>query len=173
MLSREEFFAFAREGRLSTEELYEAYEAYATCPALRKRGAYYCERCGACCRRPWRIEASVYDVQRWISEKRLDILESLEYLPKKGPPQGLSPSEVKSLEIMCAGLLELDEGIASAFAFALAASREGALVVAKNSEGCVYHDGEGCAIYETRPGVCERFPDPGLLKGFAALVQQR
>ncbi len=169
MLSRQEFFALAR-GRLSTEELYSAYEAYVTCPALRNRGAFRCERCGACCRRPWRIEPSVCDVLRWISEKRLDILENLKYAPKRGPPQGLTPGEARSLEMMCS---ELDEGLVATLAFALAASREGALVIAKDAEGCAYHDGSGCAIYETRPEVCVRFPDARLFESLTALVQQR
>jgi Fe-S-cluster containining protein len=170
MLSRQEFFALARDERFSTEELYETYEAYATCPALKGGGAFQCERCGACCRRPWRVEASVDDVRRWISEKRLDILENLQYAPKRGPPQGLAPGEAGSLETMCAGL---PESLVATLAFALAASREGALVIAKNAGGCVYHDGGECAIYETRPGVCARFPDARLFEGLAALVQQR
>jgi Fe-S-cluster containining protein len=171
MLSRQGFFALAREWGFSVEELYMAYEDYLTCPALRQ-GRFGCNRCGACCRRPWRVEASVYDVQRWVSEKRLDILESLEYSPKLGPPQGLTPCEARALEAMCSGLLELDENLAASFAFALAASREGALVVPKGQDGCVYHDGHGCAIYETKPGVCDRFPDARLFEGLAALVQQ-
>jgi len=172
MLSRQEFFALAR-GQFSTEELYSAYEAYSTCPAFRDRDAFHCERCGACCRRQWRIEASVYDVQRWISEKRLDILENLEYMPKRGPPQGPTPCEAKSLEMMCSGLLEFDENLTAMLAFALAASREGALVISKNTDGCIYYDGAGCAIYGTRPEVCARFPDAGLFEGLAALLQQR
>jgi Fe-S-cluster containining protein len=172
MLSRQEFFALAR-GRLSTEELYSAYEAYSTCPALRNRGAFHCERCGACCRRPWRIEASVCDVQRWIVEKRLDIFENLKYAPKRGPPQGLTPREARSLETMCSGLLELDESLTATLAFALAASREGALVIAKDTGGCAYYDGSVCTIYETRPEVCARFPDARLFEGLAALAQQR
>ncbi len=172
MLSRQEFFALARDGRYTAEELYEAYEAYATCPALRNQGAFQCERCGACCSRPWRVEASIEDVQRWISEKRLDILENLIYMPKKGPPQGLTPGEAGSLEMMCAGFCD-DEGFVATLAFALAASREGALVIAKNADGCVYHDGGRCAIYKTRPGVCVRFPDARLFEGLLALVQQR
>jgi len=172
MLSRQEFFALARGRRFSTEELYEAYEAYATCHALRNQGAFQCERCGACCRRPWRVEVSVDDVQRWISQKRLDILENLVYVPKKGPPQGLTPGEARSLEMMCTGPYD-DDGLVAMLSFALAASREGALVIEKNADGCVYHDCGGCAIYETRPGVCVRFPDARLFKGLAALVQQR
>lgn len=170
MLSRQEFFALARGGRFSTEELYSAYEAYATCPAFMKRGVFRCERCGACCRRQWRVEASVHDVRRWISEKRLDILENLKYAPKGCPPQGLTPGEAGSLEAMGSGL---DEDSLAMLAFALAASREGALVIAKDAEGCAYHDGSGCAIYETRPEVCRRFPDSRLFEGLAALVQQR
>jgi Fe-S-cluster containining protein len=158
MMSRQEFFALAR-GRFSTEELYLAYEAYATCPAFRKSGPFYCERCGACCRRTWRIEASVDDLQRWISEKRMDILENLKYAPKEGAPWRLMPHE--------AGLS------GATLDFALTASMEGALVIAKDGDGCVYYDGSGCAIYDTRPMVCARFPDARLFEGFTALVQQR
>ncbi len=166
MLSRQDFFAMAK-GRLSVEELYSAYEAYVTCPALRERGAFQCKRCGSCCRRPWRIEPSVDDVRRWISEKRLDIIENLVYAPKRGPPQGLTPLEAEALEAMCSD----DEYTAATFAFALAASAESALIVAKDLEICSYYDGFGCAIYDTRPGVCARFPESRLFEGLAALVQ--
>jgi Fe-S-cluster containining protein len=171
MLSRQDFFARARRGEYSAEELYPAYEAYVTCPAVSRSKAFACERCGSCCRRPWRIEASVYDVQRWISEKRLDIVRRLEYRPKRGPPKGLTPCEVRSFEMMCDGLLELEESRMASLAFALAASREGAMVMAKGEEGCSYYDGEGCAIYETRPEACARFPDARLFEGLAALLQ--
>jgi Fe-S-cluster containining protein len=171
MLSRQEFFARARNGRYSTEELYSAYEAYMTCPAFGRPGAFRCERCGRCCRRPWRVEASVYDVQRWIAEKRLDIIDSLEYVPKKGPPPGLTPCEMKEFEMICAGLLEQDERLTATLGFALAASREGALVMPRNACGCVHFDGAGCAIYDTRPGVCGRFPDVALFEGLSTLLQ--
>lgn len=173
MLSRQEFFSRARQGPYSTEDLYSAYEAYATCPAFPYDGDFRCERCGSCCRRAWRIEVSVYDIQRWITEKRPDIVESLEYLPKRGPPAGLTPCEVRSLEMMCSGLLEMDESLTARLAFAFGASRDGAMVIPKNDDGCAYHDGAGCTIYDTRPEVCARFPDARLFKGLAALLQQR
>ncbi len=173
MLSRQEFFALARTGDHPTEELYSAYDAYTTCPALPGDGPFRCERCGTCCRRPWRVEASVYDVQRWIAEKRLDIIENLTYMPARGPPRGLTACEVKSLEMMCSGLLEMDESLTATLAFALAASRECSVVLAKNARGCIYYDGTGCAIYGTRPGVCALYPDARLFEGLTALLQQR
>lgn len=173
MLSRQEFFSRARLGPYSTEELYSAYEAYATCPAFPGKGSFSCERCGSCCRRPWRIEISVYDIQRWIAEKRPDIIEALEYMPRRGPPAGLTPCEMRSLEMMCSGLLEMDESRAAGLAFAYGAARDGALVIPKKEDGCIYHDGAGCSIYGTRPTVCARFPDPRLFEGLAALLEQR
>lgn len=173
MLSRQEFFARARRGPYSTEDLYSAYEAYATCPAFPREGEFQCERCGSCCRRPWRVEVSVYDVQRWIVENRLDIIRRLEYMPRRGPPMGLTQCEAKSLEMMCAGILEMEERLAARLAFTFGASRDGAMVIPKNEEGCVYHDGDGCGIYDTRPQVCSRFPDARLFEGLAALLKKR
>lgn len=173
MISRQEFFARARTGPYSTEELYSAYEAYLTCPAFSRDDAFECERCGSCCRRPWRIEASVYDVQRWIEEKRLDIIEGLEYMPKRGPPEGLTPCEAKSLEMMYSGLLELDEELTARASFAFGAAREGAMVMPRDDDGCVYHDGARCAIYDTRPEVCARFPDARLFEGLSTFLKQR
>ncbi len=173
MLSRQEFFSRARRGPYSTEDLYSAYETYATCPAFPREGEFRCERCGNCCRRPWRVEVSVYDVQRRISEKRLDIIRRLEYRPRRGPPAGLTPCETRSLDMICAGILEMDERLAACLAFVLGASRDGAMVMPRNEKGCVYHDGDGCTIYETRPWVCGRFPDARLFKGLAALLKQR
>lgn len=171
MLSRQEFFARARRGKCSTEQLYSAYEAYTTCPALRDNGEFSCARCGNCCRRPWRVEASVYDVQRWIWENRLDIIGELEYSPKKGPPPWLTECEARSMEMMCSELIEYDESLVAVLAFALAAARDNALVVSKKTGECVYYNGSGCSIYSTRPEVCARFPEAGLFKGFAALLK--
>src|SRR5271157_3248247 len=91
--------------------------------------------------------------------------------PEEGPPQGLTPCEMRSMEMMCSWIVELDESLVAMLAFALAASREGALVLPKTGEGCVYHEGSGCSIYDTRPEVCAMFPDLRLFEGFAALLQ--
>lgn len=171
MLTRQEFFSRARRGCGSTEQLYSAYEAYSTCPAVANVNGFQCQRCGNCCKRPWRVEASLFDVQRWVGERRLDIIEALEYKPKRGPPGGLSQCEMKVLEMICMDLLEQDESLFSKLAFMLAASREGAMIVSKKSGQCVFHMNGACAIYETRPEVCIRFPDAGLFKGLAALIQ--
>ncbi|AFC99513.1 Uncharacterized protein family (UPF0153) [Methanocella conradii HZ254] len=173
MLSRQEFFARARGGKHTIEELYAAYETYSTCPAVRSRGAFKCMRCGSCCRRPWRVEVSVYDVQRWIYEKRLDIMKSLEYRPRKGSFRRLSTCEARSLEIMCSSLLDLDESLSAGLAFAIAASRDGSLIMPKDEDGCVYLEDGLCTIYETRPQVCASFPDAGLFEGLTALLEKR
>ena len=170
MLSRQEFFSRARPGKCSTEQLYSAYEAYSTCPALGDPGEFRCTRCGNCCRRPWRVEVSVYDIQRWVRENRLDIVGELEYSPKKGPPPGLTECEARALEMMCSELIEYDESLAAMLAFSAAAARDGALVMAKKSGECIYHNGTGCLIYSSRPSVCTQFPDVGLFEGLSALL---
>lgn len=133
MLSRQEFFTWARNGpyaQCSTEQLYFAYEVYQICPISRDPQQIShedCGRCGNCCRRQWRIEVSSKDIQRWVDEGRIDILESLE------PEQGHVPT---------------------------AASGEVSYVIPKTA-GCKYLiEGEQtmCSIYDTRPEVCRNFP---------------
>lgn len=167
MLSRQEFFSRARRGPYTTEELYSAYEAYATCPAFPGAGDFRCERCGRCCRRPWRIEPSVRDVQRWIREGRLDIIRRLEHAPRPGPPAVPAPCEAGDPGPPGPVPHGMDGDLAAAMVFA---AREGELVVPKTPAGCIYYDGDGCTIYGTRPGVCSLFPDAGRFSRLAALI---
>jgi uncharacterized protein len=44
---------------------------------------------------------------------------------------------------------------------------EGAVILRKTDQGCVFLDGNDCTVYEARPGSCERFPH--LLRGAGSL----
>lgn len=166
MLSRQEFFAKAGREGYTTEQLYSAYEVYATCPGAAashmRFDRFRCLRCGNCCRRPWRVEATRSDVLRWIWEGRLDILGALEQRPKRMPLTSLHAYEEKALEMIGASLLELDDDMVASLASAIAAAGDGWLLVPRKYGRCVFLDEDGlpaCAIHGTRPEVCERFPD--------------
>lgn len=168
MLSRQEFFVQARTGTCapwSTEQLYFAYEVYLTCPISRVSGqAAYpgeCGRCGNCCRRPWRIEVSYTDVQRWIDEKRTDLLESLECRPRRSPAASGWGQSTDALQTAVKAVACGEEHVVMALSIARAVASGGDSFVLPKAGGCKYLiDGEEtvCGIYDTRPDVCRNFP---------------
>jgi hypothetical protein len=48
-----------------------------------------------------------------------------------------------------------------------ALDQEGAIILRRSQDGCVFLDGNDCTVYEARPGNCERFPH--LLRGAGSL----
>ncbi|CAJ35840.1 YkgJ family cysteine cluster protein [Methanocella arvoryzae] len=173
MLSRQEFFTQARNGpyaQCSTEQLYYAYEVYQICPLSRDPvhiSHVYCGRCGNCCRRQWRIEVSLEDVQRWIDECRFDIIESLERQPQKQVPSepGRSIYADEDMATLENGATHADAHADAQVAKAMAIVRDiasgRASYVIPKTRGCKYLiDGEitMCSIYDTRPEVCRNFP---------------
>lgn len=168
MIGRQDFFARARSvsPRYSTEQLYAAYETFLTCPLSpfreeRETITIDCGRCGNCCRRPWRVEAHLRDVLRWAAEGRHDILASLEFRP---PRPGMEPDDSSSMLRQLASLLTgIDEdALARALSIAWSAGTSQGSYVLPKKRGCYYLiDGAitACGIYETRPEVCQRFPD--------------
>ena len=113
MISRQEFFTRSRNKGYTTEQLYSAYEVYTTCPGAAAShmtfDEFSCLRCGNCCRKPWRVEATQYDVLRWIWEGRLDILGTLEHMPKRSPQVATSVCEEKALDMIGVELAEQDD----------------------------------------------------------------
>ena len=165
MISRQEFFARTRGKGYSTEQLYSAYEVYATCPGAAathmKFGDFKCLRCGNCCRKPWRVEATHYDVLRWIWEGRLDILGILEHRHKRSVEAATSACEEKALDMIGVELAEQDDSLVASLAAAIASARNGWLLIPKMGGQCIFYDGgqKACTIYGTRPEVCAHFPD--------------
>lgn len=167
MMSRSEFFT--RVGRATgytAGQLYAAYETYRTCPlsAFREERALLavdCSRCGNCCRRPWRVEASLQDVLRWAVEGRHDILASLEHRPRKA---AFEPYDVSPVIWQLAGQLAGEDEEATATTLAVAQGvehSEGSYVLPRNGRCRYLIDGvtTACGIYDTRPEICRTFPD--------------
>jgi Fe-S-cluster containining protein len=124
-------------------------------------GDFTCLRCGNCCRKPWRVEATQYDVLRWIWEGRLDILGMLEHMPKRAPLAAASSCEQKALDMIGIELAEQDDRLVASLASSIVSARDGWLLAPKKNERCIFYDEsqKACAIYSTRPEVCGRFPD--------------
>ncbi|MCD1296239.1 hypothetical protein CUJ83_14650 [Methanocella sp. CWC-04] len=177
MLSRQDFFKIVRQRvkeDITTEQLYSAYEIYLICPKAASMGyiisgisSQACYRCGNCCRKPWRIEASLYDVLRWIREGRFDILADLRYVPRRKEDEtapNIKAQAIKMVELMAGHIAGCDRDLMAKAAFAIfAASRDdGCLVLPKSGEGgCIYHMDNGissCGIHGTKPEVCMKFP---------------
>ncbi|HMK46694.1 MAG TPA: YkgJ family cysteine cluster protein [Methanocella sp.] len=169
MMSRQEFFAWARNStdlRYSIEQLYMAYESYLICPLVRvvvEEGvaAGGCSRCGNCCRRQWKVEASLNDVLRWVEEGRIDILESLEF--HSGFNTMICDWGSGTWARQIAGKTSrYDERITVlALEIARATMISGGCVVPKEGICRYLIDGKtaACSIYETRPEVCRNFPE--------------
>jgi Fe-S-cluster containining protein len=166
MMSRPEFFARLRgcAPGLTPAQMYATYEAYLTCPLSPFReGAealgFDCGRCGNCCRRPWRVEAQLHDILRWLDEGRLDILASLEHRPRKTSCGTADTGLIGQLALKAAGL-DGDDLAMTLSIVARSAADEGCYVL-PGENGCRYLiDGTitACSIYDTRPEVCRRFP---------------
>jgi Fe-S-cluster containining protein len=166
MIGRQDFFAHARRRSscYTTEQLYAAYETFLTCPRSPFReerdAAVDCSRCGNCCRRNWRVEVSLQDVIRWVTEGRRDILAALEHRPRgHGLTAAGIPSVIRPLSLLLSGEDEDYRAKVLAIARSLEAG-EGSYVLPKKT-GCYYLiDGvtTACSIYDTRPEVCRIFP---------------
>ena len=173
MMNRQEFFAWARKSmdlRYSTEQLYMAYESYLICPlarAIQEEGATAagCLRCGNCCRRQWKVEASLNDVLRWIGEGRTDILESLECNDSScGMRENDWGSGTVARHIAERAAVYGEDILAVALRIARTTTINGGYVVMPKEQGCKYLIGGktvACSIYETRPEVCRNFPNAG------------
>ena len=166
MMSRAEFFSHVRRRvpDYSTVELYAAFEAYLCCPQSPFREAsagIECGRCGRCCRRPWRVEAQLQDVLRWINERRWDILAGLVHDPIRSRAEcEADPVLVQQTAGLLAGL-DPDMVLRILGIVGAIAAGYGGYTMPR-SPGC-HHLIDGaisvCGIYDTRPEVCRRFPE--------------
>lgn len=89
---------------------------------------FKCKRCGWCCRNV-NINVSYSDIQRWVKERRLDILNQLSYIDHKDKKKrGFYITETVLAPKRACPFLKTKDGLAI------------------------------CAIYETRPRSCREFP---------------
>ncbi len=125
---------------------------------------FECRRCGACCAAVRYVTVCHGDVKRWVSQKRLDILGALVVDRRKTPMLALRKGRIEAARSAAKSLLE-SAGLDSGHAFELLYATmllECAVYVKRRDGACTFlaHEGNmaACAIQDTKPRVCEKFP---------------
>ncbi len=125
---------------------------------------FECRRCGACCAGVKYVAVCRADVERWVSQRRLDILGALAIDRRRTPLLAARKGEIGAAKAQARSLLE-SAGLDSEHAFELlyvTAVLECAVYVKRRSGACTFLTYEGgmaaCAIQDTKPRVCEKFP---------------
>ncbi len=125
---------------------------------------FECRRCGACCAAVKYVTVCHGDVKRWVKEKRLDILEALVVDRRRTPLLALRKGRVEAARAGAMSLLE-SAGLGSGHAFELlyvTMLLECAVYVKRRDGACTFLEKDNgraaCAIQDTKPRVCEKFP---------------
>jgi Fe-S-cluster containining protein len=125
---------------------------------------FECRRCGACCASVKYVTVSREDVKRWVSRKRLDILDRLAIDRRRTPLLAAMKGGIGAAKAEARSYLE-GAGLYSEHAFELlfiTMLLECAVYVKRRDGACIflekYGDTAACAIQDTKPRVCEKFP---------------
>ncbi len=125
---------------------------------------FECKRCGTCCARVKYVPVSHEDVKRWVSQKRLDILDALAIDRRRTPLLAAKKNAIEAAKDGARSLLE-SAGLDSEHAFELlyvTTLLECAVYVKRRDGACAFLAYEGsaaaCGIQGTKPRVCEKFP---------------
>jgi Fe-S-cluster containining protein len=132
-----------------------------------KLSSFECRRCGRCCASVKFITVSHEDVKRWVKEHRDDILDRLVIDRRRTPLlTRIGKRDIEAAKRRAASLVEeLDpEGEkerVSEILYLTALLECTAYVNRKNSACTFLREDNGsaaCAIYDTKPRVCQKFP---------------
>jgi Fe-S-cluster containining protein len=125
---------------------------------------FECRRCGNCCSAVKYVTVCHEDVKRWVRQKRADILESLAIDRRRTPLLALKKRDIPAARAGARSLLD-DAGLRDERVFELlyvTGLLECAVYVGRKAGVCTHLMLEGgyysCAIQDTKPEVCERFP---------------
>lgn len=161
---------YGHAGREDLEQLSGIYELYPTSVRLLgDREAvelpyFECRRCGRCCVAVKYVTVSHDDVERWISQKRPDILGELVIDRRRTPMLAMRKGRIGAAKAAARSLLE-NAGPDPEHAFELlyvTMLLECAVYVKRRDGACTFLEKDGglaaCAIQGTKPRVCEKFP---------------
>lgn len=125
---------------------------------------FECLRCGSCCSSVRFISVCNVDVKRWAAQKRLDILESLVIDRRRTPLLALRRDAIDASKAEASGDMAaagLDDERVFELLY-LTGLLECAVYVKRRDGACTFlrHEegGAACAIQDTKPRVCEKFP---------------
>jgi Fe-S-cluster containining protein len=125
---------------------------------------FECLRCGRCCSAVRYVTVCHEDVRRWAAQKRLDILERLTVDRRRTPLMALRKDAIGAAKAEARSLTE-EAGIDDEHVFELlyvTGLLECAVYVKRMDGACAFlleDDGKAaCAIQDTKPRVCEKFP---------------
>lgn len=126
---------------------------------------FECRRCGTCCATVKYVAVSHEDVRRWVSQKRLDILDDLVIDRRRTPLMALKKDRISAAKAEATSTLE-DTGLSEnghTFELLYVTKLLECVVYIKRRDGaCTFLvDEEGmaaCGIQDTKPRVCKKFP---------------
>jgi Fe-S-cluster containining protein len=125
---------------------------------------FTCRRCGNCCSTVKYVTVCHEDVKRWVCHKRADILDRLAIDRRRTPLLALKKHGIPEARAEARSLLD-DSGLRNGRAFELlyvTALLECAVYVGRKGGACAHLTHESgtfsCAIQDTKPEVCEKFP---------------
>ncbi len=125
---------------------------------------FECRRCGACCAAVKYVTVSHEDVKRWVIQKRPDILDALVIDRRRTPLLAIRKGDIQGAKSRARRLCG-DAGIGSEYVFQLLFTTElleCAVYVRRTDGACVFLEKDGdvaaCAIQDTKPHVCDKFP---------------
>ncbi len=125
---------------------------------------FECHRCGRCCSSVRFIPVCYKDVRRWTAQRREDILDSLAIDRRRTPLLAMRRGAIEAAKVEARALLA-ESGLEGERFFELlyvTGLLECAVYVKRNDGACTFLRYEGgraaCAIQDTKPRVCEKFP---------------
>ena len=132
-----------------------------------KLSSFECKRCGRCCASVKFITVSYEDVKRWVKEHRGDILDRLVIDRRRIPLLALiGKRDIGAAKRRAASIVEelgpAGEKERVSEILYLTSLLECIAYVNRKDSACTFlRDDNGsaaCAIYDTRPRVCQKFP---------------
>lgn len=127
---------------------------------------FECRRCGACCASVKYITVCFSDVKRWVTQRRLDILDTLDIDRTATPMLATRGKDAIAMARADADkmLRGLDSPDRQRIRDLICVTKllESAVYVSRKNNACAFlEEKDGlytCRIHDTKPRVCEKFP---------------
>jgi Fe-S-cluster containining protein len=131
-----------------------------------KLDRFECQRCGACCASIKYITVCFSDVERWVAQKRPDILDALDIDRTATPMLAMCGRDAIAMakagaDKMLQGLDVPDRERVREILY-ITKLLESAVYVSRKNNACAFLEKKNglytCKIHDTKPRVCDKFP---------------